>query len=208
MKVLVTDWGRIIVCVVSAAVLWYFTFIFPAGNFWIKISISASLLAIAALWFTKDSPIIIRFNTSALIHGVLAAAVLYALFWSGQIISQKIFAFANRQIGGIYSMGEGMPIWIVALLLFFIIGPAEEIFWRGFLQTRLAAHFGQWQGWFMASALYAGVHIFTWNLMLIGAAAIAGLFWGFLYLKWKNLAPVIISHAVWSTVIFAVFPTM
>jgi hypothetical protein len=42
--------------------------------------------------------------------------------------------------------------------------------------------------------------------MLIGAAAVAGAFWGAMFWRYKNLMPVIISHSVWSTVIFAVFP--
>jgi hypothetical protein len=105
-------------------------------------------------------------------------------------------------------MGGGMPHWTVALLLFFITGPAEEIFWRGFLQNRLSSYFGGWQGWLMCSALYAGVHVVTWNFMLVGAAAVAGLYWGLLFWRLGNLATVIISHAVWSVVIFTIFPTM
>jgi membrane protease YdiL (CAAX protease family) len=42
--------------------------------------------------------------------------------------------------------------------------------------------------------------------MLVGAAAVAGGFWGAMYARSGNLAPVIVSHSVWSAVIFAVFP--
>jgi len=42
--------------------------------------------------------------------------------------------------------------------------------------------------------------------MLIGAAAVAGAFWGAMYWRFKNLAMVIISHSIWSAVIFAVLP--
>jgi len=58
----------------------------------------------------------------------------------------------------------------------------------------------------IATAIYAGVHIWSLNFMLIGAAAVAGAFWGLLYLRWKSLAPVIISHAIWSAFVFAVVP--
>jgi len=40
----------------------------------------------------------------------------------------------------------------------------------------------------------------------VGAAAVAGAFWGALYARCGRLAPVIVSHSIWSTVIFAVFP--
>jgi membrane protease YdiL (CAAX protease family) len=42
--------------------------------------------------------------------------------------------------------------------------------------------------------------------MLVGAAAVAGAFWGAIYARTGRLAPVIVSHSLWSTVIFAVLP--
>jgi membrane protease YdiL (CAAX protease family) len=97
-------------------------------------------------------------------------------------------------------------MWTIALLLFLVTGPGEELYWRGYLQRSLMTRWGRWQGWLLATAIYAGVHIWSFNLMLIGAAAVAGAFWGVMYWRLRNLAPVIISHSVWSTVIFAVFP--
>lgn len=198
----------IISTIVLAVILWFLTFRLEVGNFWVKISISTSLLALVALWQMEGYDPTIHFDLKALIGGVLSAGALYIVFVVGQIISQKIFPFAQDQIGGVYSIGEGTPLWLVAVLLFFVTGPAEEIYWRGFLQNRLAHYFGGCKGWLLASAIYAGVHVCTWNFMLVGAAAVAGLFWGFLYWRLGNLAPVIISHAVWSSVIFVVFPTM
>ena len=97
-------------------------------------------------------------------------------------------------------------MWVIALLLFFVTGPSEELYWRGYLQKNLMMRYGQWQGWLLATAIYAAVHIWSFNFMLIGAAAVAGAFWGAMYWRLKNLTPVIISHSVWSAVIFAVFP--
>ena len=97
-------------------------------------------------------------------------------------------------------------MWVIAILLFFVTGPSEELYWRGYLQRNLMVRFGQWQGWLLATTIYAAVHIWSFNFMLIGAAAVAGAFWGAMYWRFKNLTPVIISHSVWSMVIFAVFP--
>jgi membrane protease YdiL (CAAX protease family) len=66
--------------------------------------------------------------------------------------------------------------------------------------------FGRWPGWAAATAIYAGVHIWSFNFMLVGAAAVAGAFWGAMYARLGSLAPVILSHSIWSTIIFAVFP--
>ena len=66
--------------------------------------------------------------------------------------------------------------------------------------------YGDLRGWVIATVLYAAVHISSFNFMLIGAAAVAGAFWGLMYLRWKRLAPVIASHSLWSAFIFAVVP--
>ena len=189
-----------------ATVLWFVTFYLTWATFWIKISFSAATLAILSLWLQPHRKEVLKFNLNAFILGLLSALVLYLIFWMGKMVSNLLFNFAASQIGGIYDKGTGTPIWRIALLLFFITGPAEELYWRGYLQKNLMVRFGQWQGWLIATIIYAAVHIWSGNFMLIGAAGVAGAFWGAMYWRLKNLAPVIISHSIWSTVIFAVVP--
>ncbi len=57
-----------------------------------------------------------------------------------------------------------------------------------------------------ATLIYAGVHVFSANLMLILAALAAGTFWGLLYLWKRDPLVQITSHSLWSAVIFAVAP--
>ncbi len=192
--------------VLLATLLWFVTFYLSLSIFWIKISFSAAILALISLLLKPIPRKKLKFDTRAFIIGLISAAILYLIFWSAKFISTILFPFAAQQIGGIYEKGTGTPMWIMALLLFFITGPCEELYWRGYLQDNLMKRFGQWQGWVLATIIYAGVHIWSFNFMLIGAAAVAGAFWGAMYWRLKNLGPVIISHAVWSMVIFAVFP--
>jgi hypothetical protein len=192
--------------VILACVLWFVTFYLNWATFWIKISFSAATLAILSLWLQTDNQDHFRFNKSAIFTGLVSAGLLYIIFWLGKTISNTIMPFAAEQINGIYGKGVGTHTAIIACLLFFITGPCEEIYWRGYLQKNLVIRFGRWQGWLLASVIYAGVHIWSLNFMLIGAAAMAGAFWGAMFWRFKNLAPVIISHSVWSTVIFAIFP--
>jgi hypothetical protein len=42
--------------------------------------------------------------------------------------------------------------------------------------------------------------------MLTAAAAVAGAYWGLMYLMTRRLEPVIVSHMVWSTVVFTFAP--
>jgi hypothetical protein len=197
---------EIVLTVVLACVLWFVTFYLSWASFWIKISVSAATLAILSLWIQPHRKDQFRFKQTAILQGLVSAGLLYAIFWIGKTIAGTLMPFAATQINGIYQKGLGTHTGIIAALLFFITGPCEEIYWRGFLQKNLAARFGSWQGWLLATVIYAAVHIWSFNLMLIGAAAVAGAFWGAMFWRYNNLMPVIISHSVWSTVIFAVFP--
>ena len=192
--------------VLLAALFWFVTFYLTWASFWIKISFSAATLAILSLLLQPNRKERIRIDAGAVALGLVSAAILYFIFWTGKTVSAVILPFSGGQIGGIYDKGAGTPMWVIALLLFFVTGPSEELYWRGYLQKNLMMRFGQWQGWLLATAIYAAVHIWSFNFMLIGAAAVAGAFWGAMYWRLKSLTPVIISHSVWSAVIFAVFP--
>jgi membrane protease YdiL (CAAX protease family) len=192
--------------VLLAVLFWFVTFYLAWASFWIKIAFSAATLAILSLLLQPNRKKRIKFDARAVALGLVSAAVLYFIFWTGRAVSEAIFPFSGGQIGGIYEKGAGTRMWVIALLLFFVTGPSEELYWRGYLQKNLMLRYGQWQGWLLATAIYAAVHIWSFNFMLIGAAAVAGLFWGAMYWRLNNIAPVIISHSVWSAVIFAVFP--
>jgi len=195
-----------IAMILLAAVLWFVTFALQWTSFWIKISLSASLLAGISLVLQPLRREDFRVDPRAVLIGLASATLLYFVFWAGRAVSMTLFDFAGRQIGGIFYKGEGTPLWAIAVLLFCVTGPSEEIFWRGYLQRNLMDRFGRWPGWAIATAVYAGVHVWSLNFMLVGAAAVAGAFWGAMYAHLGRLSPVILSHAVWSTVIFAVFP--
>ncbi|MCX6145762.1 MAG: CPBP family glutamic-type intramembrane protease, partial [Candidatus Kapabacteria bacterium] len=54
--------------------------------------------------------------------------------------------------------------------------------------------------------LYMLVHIWAMNPMLLLAALVLGLHWGYMYYKFGSLIPGIISHSLWDTIIFVILP--
>jgi len=140
------------------------------------------------------------------VAGILAAAVLYGIFFVGNAIAPYIVPGAQGQVGGIYALGSGTERALIFLLLCFVTGPGEEIFWRGFLQGRLMDRWGPGRGFVLTTLIYGAVHVFSLNLMLIMAALVAGAFWGGLYLWRRDLTLVVVSHSLWSAFIFAVAP--
>ena len=189
--------------VLLALVGWAVTFGWAGGNFWIKIGLSVLAVFAYSLFFQRPR---IPFRFSSFLLGLFSAAVLYFIFFFGHHLAPFILPGAKTQVGGIYYLGEGTSKVLIFLLLFFITGPGEEIFWRGFLQDHLMKKWGDCKGFASATLIYAGVHVFSFNLMLILAALVAGTFWGLLYLWKRDLLVQITSHSVWSAVIFAVAP--
>lgn len=200
------SWPLLLITVLLANVLWFATFYLTFSTFWIKITISALSLATLSLWIRPIPSDRFHLDAKAVLIGLVSAVALYLIFWAGKEISTAILPFAQQQIGGVYGKGTGTNVGIIFFLLLFVTGPCEELYWRGFLQDRLMVRFGGLQGWLLTTAVYAGVHLWSFNFMLIGAAAVAGAFWGAMYWRLGNLVPVIISHSIWSAVIFAILP--
>ena len=189
--------------ILLAFLCWGITFGWAGGNFWVKIGISVLAVSSYSLLWQRPE---IRLSLSSIGLGILSAAVLYFLFYAGNVLAPYVISGAPSQVGGIYGLGSGTSRVPIFFLLFFITGPGEEIFWRGFLQSWMMARLGNIPGYLVTTAAYATVHIFSLNFVLFMAALLAGAFWGALYLWRRDLTLLIVSHSLWSAVIFSVAP--
>ena len=141
--------------------------------------------------------------------GLLIAAALWGVFWLGEFFSTLIFDFARPQVDMIYGMKEGENPVVLTLLMLLIIGPAEEIFWRGYIQKHLSQKWNPNIGFIVTTLVYSLVHISKMNFMLIMAAAVAGFIWGLLYRLYpEKFGAILISHAIWDCAVFIWFPIM
>ncbi len=201
-----TRW--VIITSILAFILWSLMFYFKIGNFWWLMTGSAGTLAIIALILNRQIlDQLFAWKSQWLMWGILSAVLLYFVFWVGDYLSALLFNFAPQEVGAIYGLKAGQNPLHVGLLLFFFIGPAEEIFWRGFLQNSLQKKFkNPIYGWIVAGLIYGFVHIWALNFMLLMAALICGLFWGYIFYRTGNLWPGIISHALWDVAVFLIIP--
>jgi len=124
--------------------------------------------------------------------GALSAAALYGVFAAGRLLALRLFPFAEDGIASVYALKAGVAPLRVVLLIALVIGPGEELFWRGFFQV--------------AGLLYTAVHLASGNIMLVLAAAVCGLFWGWLYLRFRSPLTNIISHTLWDLAVFVFLP--
>jgi uncharacterized protein len=180
-------------------------------DFWWWMSAALLILIIAGSLFDRDYLSAIHADMTEhqarkIALGLAATLALFIVFAAGNQISRYIFEFARRNIDAVYEFRGGASSLRIALLMAVVIGPGEELFWRSFLQRRMAQRFGGWHGFAAATALYTAVHLASGNLMLVLAAMVCGIFWGLLYLRFKSPLINMVSHTVWDIAVFIVFP--
>lgn len=201
---------KLVFTIVLAAVLWAVMFsplTAPYVNFWWMMTASALTLSILSTCFNRGWWHAVRFGWGEVLAGVGIAVVLWGIFWTGDKVSSWLFDFARPQVDLIYGMKEGESLWLLSLLMLMLIGPAEEIFWRGYVQRTLSARWSPDAGFVVTTLVYALVHAASCNFMLVMAAAVAGVVWGGLYRLFpRRLGAIIVSHAVWDVAVFVWFP--
>jgi membrane protease YdiL (CAAX protease family) len=183
-------------------VLWYFAFDISVLDFWTRISISALVLLLVSA--PKYARMKISPSISGLVAGVVSAILLYLFFWSGFQIVRGIPAFL-QQTSWVYGLRGSTPISTIFLLILFPIGPAEEIYWRGLIQSRLGRALSARNAIILTSVLYSLTHLSTLNPSLMLVALVGGLVWGYMFSRFKDLFPVLISHIIWDELIFVLF---
>ena len=203
----------LVVSVVVAAMLWFLMFsprTAPQVNFWVCMTASAFVLTCFALVFGGWKCLGIGGGSSLIrtfVFGIVIAVLLWGIFYVGDKVSQLLFDFARPQVENIYNIKGTLSPTLLALLLLFVIGPAEEIFWRGYVQRTLSNFRSPLFAFFVTTICYTFIHLPSGNFMLIMAAMVCGIVWGGLYYLMPNrLTAIIISHALWDAAAFVWFP--
>lgn len=178
--------------------LFALTFRGERRRFWERMTVTGFVLGNLALANEPDLRRM-RVRTRDIGLGLLSASLLYLIFQIGDRMARAVMPRGASEIKDIYALrGLGAPEEI-ALRLGAVIGPAEELFWRGFVQRRA--------GGLAAAAAYGGAHLVTGNTTLIGAASVAGIYWGLLRALGMSMPALITSHIAWDIWIFLLSPT-
>ncbi len=203
-----------IIVVILAAGLFLPLFIFgnnPGVDFWWWMTANITILLLIAGFFDKSWRKSIAEDLrddliKKIVLGVGSAILLYGGFLIGDQLAQLIFPFAKDGIEGVYSFKSTASPIRIGILMLVIIGPGEELFWRGFIQRRLQNDTNPWGGFILATIIYSAIHIASGNIMLVMAAAVCGVFWGYLYLRYNSILINVVSHTIWDILIFLILP--
>lgn len=193
---------RLILGILIAHLLLFFTFE-DKTVFWYIFT--ASMLVLISYSIIHEE---VEDNASTLSYfsvGIASGLGLFGIFWLGSSLIDLLNLPFSSQISRLYSRFSPEIFWQY-LVLVLIIAPGEEIFWRGFIQKRLNKHFSVKMSIGLSVFLYASVHLYSGEFILVIAAIIAGLAWSILY-AWKRSLPlVIVSHIVFDLLLFVFIP--
>jgi membrane protease YdiL (CAAX protease family) len=194
------------VAAIAATIAFTATFRGPRERFWSRMTYTGLGLGSLALVASRPARRAgIRWWHVPL--GLLSAGILYITFQIGDRFARRFVPSGDREIREIYSLRTLRPKEEIATRLATIVGPAEELFWRGLVQEALMRRFGRWPGAALAAMAYGGVHVTSGNFTLLGAAGVAGAHWCALYAMGVPLGALIVSHVAWDIWIFLVQPT-
>lgn len=201
---------KILIPSLVAALLWFIMFnpwLPKPTDFWTMMTASGCILLTFPLLMERGWMNDIKISWAGLASGIGIAVALWCVFWVGDKMSALIFDFARPQVDLIYGLKDSQDEAIIAALLLCIIGPAEEIFWRGFVQRNLTQRYNANIGFVITTVIYTIVHIWAMNFMLLMSAMVCGIVWGLGYRLWpKQLFALVVSHAVWDAMVFVIFP--
>jgi membrane protease YdiL (CAAX protease family) len=136
-----------------------------------------------------------------LLAGVAMTVLTYVLH--GPLVD-SVPAIA-REVNGLYErLGATRTAWRALAVL--PIVAAEEVVWRGAVQSALARRAGVWPAALGAAALYAVGHAPVGSLLLVTLAFGCGLVWSSLRAATASLLAPFVAHAVWDEVVLFVWP--
>jgi CAAX protease family protein len=182
------------------------TFRGPRERFWQRMSATGAALGSMAM-LGEPSLRRTRIRPRDVALGLAAAAGLYGVFRVGDRMARRILPRGAEEIDEVYALRSLRPRGEIAARLAFVVGPAEELFWRGLVLRRMQRHTGRWRGAAAAALAYGGAHVVTGNATLIGAAATAGAYWSALAAAGMPMGALIVSHVAWDIWIFLLQPT-
>ncbi len=198
--------AEVVVALGLAAALFAATFRGPKPAFWTCMTLTGAVLGSVALG-REPGLRRLRPRSRHLWQGAGVAAGLYGIFRVGDAMARRVMPDGAGDIDAIYGLRQDQDPLVIAARLAAVIGPAEELFWRGFVLERLGRR-NRWRGAALAAGAYGGVHLASGNPTLVGAATVAGVYWSALAAAGVEMESLIVSHVLWDIVIFLLAPTM
>ena len=106
---------------------------------------------------------------------------------------------------------SGTPegLWIYLAFSIFLVGLGEEIFWRGFIQRKIANHIPIRTAILLTAIIFSLTHFYIFlflpfdaGILVLILIGIAGVFWGYMFERYHNIWSVAVSHGLTAFIIW------
>lgn len=184
----------------------------------VQLSITAIQFVVFGLivvWYLRvtDRWEMVGFDGVAPTHAI-AIAVGTAVLLGGQLGISALFSSLGISTGANRAITDGLgnPEYFLGMIVIslLLVGPAEELLFRGVLQARLRESWGPWPAIVLATVVFGAIHLPAIigepsqqyaTLVVIG---LLGLVLGYLYERTGTIWVPAIAHGANNAVIFAI----
>ncbi len=187
----------------------------PGAMTWLCLRALGMILLVALLlWRNGQGPAQVGLGREGLgrevLLGLPAIPATYAVHIAGSLVVAAIavpFKLAGKETlarkevaSALVDMGLSVPVFAAAMVL---VTGFEELAFRGFLVPRLRVVLGEWRGAVLVSAALFGLgHVYEGTLAVFQTAAL-GAWFGAVFVWRARLPSVMVAHAAFNTVNFA-----
>jgi membrane protease YdiL (CAAX protease family) len=184
--------------------------VYPAAFAWRVVPFWSAMVVFSAFsWWAAWHPYLpnrLRPDRRLVAMGALSGLALYAVFSVGALLVQGTPLWP--WIEEVVELTRGTaPAGLAALVIVFGTSPSEEVLWRGAVFARLTRRYGAgWRPVVMTSLAYALFVGFSLSPVLPLAALVCGLVWARQRQVTGSLVPSLVSHALWSLLMFLYVP--
>ena len=189
---------------VAMAVVYPAAFWFQVVPFW-----SAMVAFSAFSWWAAWHPYFrtrLRPTRRLVLTGLLSGVALYLVFLVGAVVVREtpLWPWVERVVDLTRTTA---PTGLAVLVIVFATSPSEEVLWRGAVFARLTRRYGAgWRPVVLATVAYAGFVALSGSAVLALAALICGAVWTRQRQVTGSIVPSLVSHALWSLLMFLYIP--
>lgn len=164
------------------------------------------------VWLTNDRELInyrlpTRFEWALLALGVIVLLVVQ--FGLGSLLSVIGLEAGENQV---VLIGRENPVFFLYMILvsILVVGPVEELLFRGVVQGLLRRAMSAWPAILVASAFFGLVHVWAvqgsleQQLVYAVVATVLGVVLGYLYERTGNIVVPGLAHGFYNAVLFAI----
>lgn len=137
--------------------------------------------------------------------GVLAGLAMTAATYLLYPLIRHLVPGVVPQTGALYATFGQESGWKAALLLP-LVAVAEDIVWRGAVQSAALRRWGPVTGTVAAAAAYCIAVIPVGSPLLVAIALSCGLYWSALRTWTGSLIPPLTAHLLWDVIVFMLWP--